>query len=274
MAASNGGALHRALGGSVRKAAAATAAKAAGKPVTNSAATNAGRGYKGALSRVLSQVSAQSQKNPQPVKGNHMFRNAGPIKGQPATAVSTADDSIAATGEGLRKIVGRLASRGRVAAARGGKAKKYAEGGKVGTALSALRQLAKKYQAAIDSGDTALARRLKRQLDSEGYQTEDTKVGEEKAKTFSKGGKVSAAIKAKREWLKRAKSAIEREFRKSAKMKDDEPVRVRFGKDETTHVNARGKKYSFQAGSDDDRYDFRSDDGENVPVEFTDDMFE
>ncbi len=275
MTASNGGALHRALGGSVRKAAAATAAKAAAKTqVTNSAATNAGRGTRGALGRVMSQVAAQGQKNPrQPVKGNHMMRNAGPIK----SAVTAADQSITDTGTGLQKLVGKIASRGRVAAAKGGKIKKYAEGGKVGTAMSALRMLAKKYQEAIDSGDTMLARRLKKQLDSAGVQTEDTRVGEEKAKTFAKGGRVKAvtdAVKSKREWLSRAKAAIEREFRKSAKMKDDEPVRVRFGKDEKTHVNARGKKYSYQAGSDDDRYDFRSDDGEHVPVEFTDDMFE
>jgi len=256
MAASNVGALRRALGGSVRKA----------------AATNAGPGVNGALGRVMS----QGQKNPrQPVKGNHMFLNAGPIKGN--TVAAAADQSISDTGVGLQKLVGKIASRGRVAASKGGKIKKYAEGGKVGTAMSALRMLAKKYQEAIDSGDTMLARRLKKQLDSAGVQTEDTRVGEEKAKTFAKGGKVKAvsdAVKSKRVWLSRAKAAIEREFRKSAKMKDDEPVRVRFGKDEKTHVNAKGKRYSFQAGSDDDRYDFRSDDGDSVSVEFTDDMFE
>jgi ribosomal protein S20 len=236
---------------------------------------------KGALGRVIGRVAPQGQKNPQPVKGNHMMRNAGPIK----SAVSSADQSLTETGDGLRKVVGRIASRGRVAASKGGKIKKYAEGGKVGSAMSALRMLAKKYRDALDMGDTDQAKRIARQMEtmqsgSSKNITEPSSAERghsDKLATFAKGGKVKAvtdAVKSKREWLSRAKAAIEREFRKSAKMKDDEPVRVRFGKDEKTHVNAKGKRYSFQAGSDDDRYDFRSDDGEHVPVDFTDDMFE
>jgi hypothetical protein len=66
----------------------------------------------------------------------------------------------------------------------------YAEGGKVGTAMTALRALAKKYQAALESGDMVLARRLKKQLDSEGVKDPEEAVGNQKAATFAKGGKV------------------------------------------------------------------------------------
>lgn len=277
------GALKRALGGAVRKAAGKVASAAANPPSKPPAK---GGGLRGALGRVVGRIAPQGQKNPQPVKGNHMMRNAGPIKygyGSPELLTGT-DNTLAETGEGLRKVVGRVASRGRVAAAKGGKIKKYAEGGKVGSAMAALQALAKRYQSALDSGDAMLARRLKRELElkkkGEGLGEEppaERKAREDKLATFAKGGKVkaaAAAVKSQREWMRRAKDAIAREFKKSAKMKDDEPVRVRFGKDEKTHVNAKGKKYSFQAGSDDDRYDFRSEDGEHIPVEFTDDMFE
>lgn len=273
------GALKKALGGAVRKAAGKVASAAANPPSTPPAK---GGGLRGALGRVIGRIAPQGQKAPQqPVKRNHMFRNAGPIKQE---LLSGTDNTIAETGDGLRKVVGRIASRGRVAAAKGGKIKKYAEGGKVGSAMSALQALAKRYQSALDSGDAMLARRLKRELElkkkGEGLDEEpsaERKAREDKLATFAKGGKVkaaAAAVKSQREWMRRAKDAIAREFKKSAKLKDDEPVRVRFGKDETTHVNAKGKKYSFQAGSDDDRYDFRSDDGDHVAVEFTDDMFE
>lgn len=117
-----------------------------------------------------------------------MVRNTGPIKAyETATA---ADQSINESGEGLRQLVGRMSKRGRVAAAKGGKIKRYAEGGKVGTAMSALRALAKKYQEALESGDTVLARRLKKQLDSAGVKDPEEEVGNQKAATFAKGGKV------------------------------------------------------------------------------------
>lgn len=67
---------------------------------------------------------------------------------------------------------------------------RYAEGGKVGTAMNALRALAKKYQSALESGDTVLARRLKKQLDSAGVKDPEEEVGNQKAATFAKGGKV------------------------------------------------------------------------------------
>ncbi len=171
------GALKRATGGTVRRAPPASIASVSPQ---------------GALGRAVSRISPQSQKNPSAMKGNHMMRNAGPIK--PETLSST-DSTLAETGEGLRKIVGRMNTRGRVAAARGGKIRKYAEGGKVGTAMSALRALAKKYQEALDSGDTMLARRLKKQMDSAGVQDPEEKIGNEKAATFAKGGKVKALTK-------------------------------------------------------------------------------
>jgi hypothetical protein len=219
--AGNQGALYRALGSSGRKS---------------------NPGVKGALGRVISRVAPQGQKNPQPVKGNHMFRNAGPIK-----TAAEADGSISETGEGLRQIVGRLASRGRIAAAKGGKidaAKKAlkgkkpkysvepemtakekrefdsvgylnkplkrAEGGKVSSAMSALKLLAKKYQHALDMGDDAQARRLKREIAmkerairlsnqeitpaDEGEMGARAEAAREKMKVgaFAKGGKVKA----------------------------------------------------------------------------------
>lgn len=241
------GALKRAMGGAIRRTVGRAAASAAGTSPPPPKAT----GLRGALGRALSRVAPQGQKNPQPRKGNHMVRNAGPIK--PETLSST-DSTLAETGDGLRKIVGRMNTRGRVAASKGGKIKsavrslralndriggdrnversivrkqeklqrdlkrrgvdyegdednigtitrrpvklrKYAEGGKVGTAMSALKALAKKYQAALDSGDTLLARRLKRQLDAAGFKDLEEKVGNEKAATFAKGGKVSAVSK-------------------------------------------------------------------------------
>jgi len=122
-----------------------------------------------------------------------MMRNAGPIKPE---LLSGTDRAIAETGDGLRNVMGRMATRSRITAAKGGKIKKYAEGGKVGKAMSALQALAKKYQSALESGDTMLARRLKRQLDSAGVKDPEVEVGEEKAKTFAKGGKVKKFIKA------------------------------------------------------------------------------
>jgi hypothetical protein len=67
---------------------------------------------------------------------------------------------------------------------------KYAEGGKVGSAMSALRSLAKKYQAALDSGDVELAKRIKRQIKLETPESAEEIIGNEKAATFAKGGKV------------------------------------------------------------------------------------
>lgn len=159
------GALKRAVGGPVRRAPPASVVSASPK---------------GALGRAVSRIAPQVQKNPANTMRNHM---------------ASTDSTLADTGDGLRRIVGRMNTRGRVAAARGGKIGKYAEGGKVGTAMSALRALAKKYQEALDSGDTGLARRLKKQLDSAGVKDKEEEVGNQKAATFAKGGKVKGLAK-------------------------------------------------------------------------------
>lgn len=175
------GALKRAVGGSVRRA----AGRAAPASVQQSSPLPVkGGGLRGALGRVAPQV----QKNPRSaMMQNHMVRTPGPIK--PETLSGT-DSTLAETGDGLRKVIGRITSRGRVAAAKGGKIKQYAEGGKVGSAMLALRALAKKYQEALEAGDTVLARRLKKQMDSAGVKDPEEEVGNQKAATFAKGGKV------------------------------------------------------------------------------------
>lgn len=247
------GALKRAMGGTIRRTVGRAAASATGTSPPPPKAT----GLRGALGRALSRVAPQGQKNRPPMKGNHMVRNAGPIK--PETLSST-DSTLAETGDGLRQIVGRM--RGRIAASKGGPitrggprkndrvegsvrynpifdsassatsrkdnqryrvrkgdepikelvnfdrareevrrgrgkgpTKRYEEGGRVGTAMSALRALARKYQEALDAGDTLLARRLKRQLDSAGFKDPEEKLGNEKTATFSKGGKVKKLAK-------------------------------------------------------------------------------
>jgi hypothetical protein len=88
-------------------------------------------------------------------------------------------------------------------AARGGKIKKgYKEGGKVDTGLAALKALAKKVEAALASGDTELAKRLKRQMEAmkrgsskTADDAEELEVAEEKLATFAKGGKVKSVKK-------------------------------------------------------------------------------
>lgn len=175
------GALRRAVGGAVRRATGKAAASA-----MSTTPPPKGGGLRGAMGRVIGRIAPQSQKNPATRMSNHMVSNPDTLSGTDAT--------LAETGEGLRNIVGRM-SRGRIAAAKGGKIGRYAEGGKVGTAMSALRALAKKYQAALDSGDTVLARRLKKQLDSAGVKDAEEEVGNQKAATFAKGGKVKGAKK-------------------------------------------------------------------------------
>lgn len=273
---SDQGALKRAMGGSVRRAAG------------RSAPTTATRG---ALGRAASRIAS-----PAALRGNHMVRSAGPIK--PETLSGT-DATLAETGDGLRNVVGRIATRGRIAASKGGpihrggsrreekinesieysplidsprmastrkinqrfrvrhgdkgirdlvefdrdrtkresgpviqstRRRNYAEGGKVGTAMSALQALAKKYQAALESGDALLARRLKRELElkkqtvSEEEPTE-RKAREDKLATFAKGGKVKGL------------RGLARAFR--ARMDDKEGyIREGFGK---TREEARAK---------------------------------
>lgn len=171
MSSANHGALKRAMGGSIRRA--------AGRVAPQSVPAASISTKKGALD-LVGRIAPQSQKNPRSRRGHHMMST---------DALSGTDATLAETGDGLRKIVGRM-SRGRIAAAKGGKIGKYAEGGKVGTAMTALRALAKKYQAALESGDMVLARRLKKQLDSEGIKDPEEEVGNQKAATFAKGGKV------------------------------------------------------------------------------------
>lgn len=230
---SNQGALKRAVGGAARRA---SPGRVASSPMREGSP-------QGALGRVIGRVASQGQ-NPQPMRGNHMVRNW-----DQTNMLAGADASLADTGDGLRKVVGRMGRR-RIAAAKGGpisrkgprsnekidesinynpmiddagrasrrgsnqryrvrkgdskikelvdfdrKRSGYAEGGKVGTAMTALRALAKKYQEALDSGDTMLARRLKKQLDSAGVKDAEEEVGNQKAATFSKGGKVKAIAK-------------------------------------------------------------------------------
>jgi hypothetical protein len=145
---------------------------------------------RGALTRIAPQVQKNPDLSNRPVMRNHMV--------DPVAVGAEADQSMADTGSGLRSLIGRVSGRmrPRIAASHGGKIERKAEGGKVGSAMSALRLLAKKYQEALDSGDTALARRLKRQLDSAGVEDPEEKVGNEKAATFAKGGKVKGIAKA------------------------------------------------------------------------------
>lgn len=145
--------------------------------------------------------------------------------------------------------------------------KKFKEGGKVASGLSALQQLAKAYREALDMDDTEKALRLKRQMErvkpgsSKSVEDPGKKASDEKVATFAKGGRVSR--------IKRMQEILARDFRTAKKLKDTDPVQVRFGSKEDTHVRAGGKKYSFQAGSDDDQFVFRSKDGEEVPVKFS-----
>lgn len=204
---SKAGALKKAMGGPIRRA----AGRAAPQSVPAASTSTKKEGALGLVGR----IAPQSQKNPRSKRGHHMMST---------DALSGTDATLAETGDGLRKIVGRM-SRGRIAAAKGGKIGKYAEGGKVGTAMSALRALAKKYQAALESGDLVLARRLKKQLDSEGVKDPEEEVGNQKAATFAKGGKV------------RALQRLGKLFR--ARMDDKEGyIREGFGK---TREEARAK---------------------------------
>jgi ribosomal protein S20 len=180
-----------------------------------------------------------------------------------STAMTDADTTLNQTGDGLNRVVARIASgRGRMIKAKGGKIKaavqslralndqmgsdrdtdrsifrkqvklqrdlqrlgvdyegdednigvitrrplkdrksmKKAEGGKVSSGMSALKQLAKKFEEALDSGDTEVSERLKRQM--ERLQPGSSKgVGKQSASskeavaTFAKGGKVKAVPK-------------------------------------------------------------------------------
>lgn len=146
-----------------------------------------GRAMQGALSRLPRKAPPPPKPPVDPGelirKGNHGFRNAGPIK---PSITAEADATMAQTGEGLRKTIGKIA----------GRVIRRKEGGKVGSAMSALQSLAKRYQAALDSGDEVLARRLKREMELKKgkppeKESESTKKGrEDKLATFARGGKV------------------------------------------------------------------------------------
>lgn len=217
------GALKRAMGGAIRRVVGRAGAQAAG--TSDSAPPKRG----GALTRAIGRVAPQGQKNPRSrMMRNHMMT--------PDMMTGT-DATLAETGEGLRKIIGRVGSRGRIAASHGGKIGRYAEGGKVGSAMAALRALAKKYQEALESGDTVLARRLKKQLDSAGVKDAEEEVGNQKAATFAKGGKVKGL------------RALSKAFR--ARM-DDREGYVREGRGDTkeeAYENLR-KKVARDNGED------------------------
>lgn len=123
-----------------------------------------------------------------PVKGNHLMRNSRFVRGSNSRVLPESDNALAESGEGLRKVMGRVASRGRIAAAKGGK---------VDSAMSALQSLAKKYRQALDMDDTEAATRIKRQMErlkrgsTKEADAEEEVIGEEKAATFAKGGKVA-----------------------------------------------------------------------------------
>lgn len=185
----------KAFGGAIRKAAGQMVGRAAPPRMIEASSAPAGKGPKGALSRVVSRVAPQSQKNPQPVK-RQPVGNAGPVKSFGNSGlIANTDQTTAETGEGLRKLVGRIAS-GRGRFKKGGKVQKYKEGGKVGTAMSALQQLAKKYRQALDLDDTESATRISRQMErlEPGSSKKVSDSGEEARKdklaTFAKGGKV------------------------------------------------------------------------------------
>jgi len=168
-----------------------------------------------------------------------------------STAMTDADTTLNQTGDGLNRVVARIASgRGRMMKASGGKVSmlakrlgplekrraqkalnakkakqkvddetlhddpddegissevkrmKKAEGGKVSSGISALRHLAKKFEAALESGDTALAKRIQREIQltkrevtpadlGESAARRENAVREGKLATFSEGGKVS-----------------------------------------------------------------------------------
>jgi hypothetical protein len=182
-----GGALRRATGGSIP----------ARRP------TKGGRILAGPLSQVspITVDAPMPRGNPPapgrslpPPKRDHMVRPTNPDKYEFTSpgSLGSIDETISQTGEGLRNTLSRMTSRkgGRRLAARGGKIVRKAEGGKVGKAMTALHALAKKYQEALELGDTVLARRLKKQLDAAGAKDPEEEVGNEKAATFSKGGKV------------------------------------------------------------------------------------
>jgi hypothetical protein len=194
------------------------------------------------------------------------------------SALKEADSCIAESGPKLQK-----------------KVKKFAEGGKVG-ALTGLRTLARKFEDALEMEDREQANRIARQMESiqpgssralkNKRDADLAAVEKSKAQVLAKGGKVAkfaeggkvSAVKnilgkmtEAKDRSKKLKDTLARDFRAAAKLKDDDPVRVRFHNDESTTVHAKGKRFRSQAGSDDDRFEFRSDDGEHVPVEFSDD---
>lgn len=147
--------------------------------------TRARGGLGSMAARVANQARGNSRAS-QPVKRNHM---------------ADSDEAIASSGEGLRRLVGKIASRGRVAAAKGGPIRR-AEGGKVGSAMNALRQLAKEYKVAVMMDDKDTADRIRRRMElvKPGSSKEVDKASDQsgrdmKVSTFSKGGKVKGAIK-------------------------------------------------------------------------------
>jgi hypothetical protein len=138
---------------------------------------------------------------PAPIAKARSVRPAGPMKRPIVNPLGEADQTLANTGDGLRRTIGRIGSRTRLAS-KGGKIRKgYKEGGKVETGMMALKALAKKVEEALASGDNALAKRLKRQMElmkRGSSQTDDNaaelEVAEEKVATFAKGGKVTGVI--------------------------------------------------------------------------------
>jgi hypothetical protein len=141
-------------------------------------------------------------------------------------AMSDSDSVIADSGDRLRKVVTNITRRPRIASssrnrmqmrAKGGKVKKYAEGGKVAGSMAAIKQLAKKFQEALAQGDDDTANRVGRQLEAlqpgstkslRGEDPRVTKGRSDKLATFAKGGKVS--VVASKALIGKAKALIAR----------------------------------------------------------------
>lgn len=117
---------------------------------------------------------------------------------QADSALSNADKTLANTGAALRGTISRIAS-----GAGKRRPMKKAEGGKVAAGLSALRQLAKKFEEALDMQDTDTANMIARKMEAiepgsskEVLSTRAANSDEQKARslklsTFAKGGKVT-----------------------------------------------------------------------------------
>lgn len=167
---------------------------------------------KGGEPRMGIDLSVESGLGPAPAvsmpgKRSGMLRRPVARASRATSPITDADTAIAESGEGLRRTIGRIGMRPRATrlAAKGGPAVRKAEGGKISAGLGALKALARKVEEALDSGDTDLAKRIKRQMEaiSPGSSRSvgdpsaaASRAREEKLATFAEGGKVKGAKEA------------------------------------------------------------------------------